>query len=120
MLFRSQVLDQIAHGRLTLAFRRWRRPTVKEGGSLETAVGMLAIEAVDRIREGHITEEEARGARMRDQAGAAERAERLEPGRPVHDSSLEKRHRSEAEPPRTPPGCRACPTRIQRTLGEWA
>jgi hypothetical protein len=36
-------------GRITLAFRRWRRPTVKAGGRLRTAVGVLAIEAVDPV-----------------------------------------------------------------------
>ena len=29
-----------------VAFRRWRRPTVREGGTLTTKVGVLAIDSV--------------------------------------------------------------------------
>jgi hypothetical protein len=46
MLFKQATLAAIAAGRVTLAFRRWRRPTVRAGGTLVTPVGMLAIDAV--------------------------------------------------------------------------
>ena len=62
MLFRREVLDGIAAGRVTLAFRRWRRPTVRAGGRLRTPVGELAIEAVDPVDPASITDEEARRA----------------------------------------------------------
>lgn len=58
MLFPQQVLDRIANGEITMAFRRWKRPTVKSGGTLLTARGLLAIEAVDAISEGQITPED--------------------------------------------------------------
>lgn len=32
MLFQRAFLDGLANGSITLAFRRWRRPTVKAGG----------------------------------------------------------------------------------------
>src|SRR5918992_1122207 len=42
MLFRRADLDAIAAGRITVAFRRWRRPTVKPGGTLHTRAARLA------------------------------------------------------------------------------
>jgi hypothetical protein len=68
MLFKSAVLDGIAAGHITLAFRRWRRPTVRAGGTLRTAIGVLAIDAVDCTDPDAITDDEAHlaGYRSRD------------------------------------------------------
>ena len=54
--------DGVADGSITLAFRRMRRPTVKAGGTLRTAVGVLAIDAVDAIEPDGITDAEAKRA----------------------------------------------------------
>ncbi|MBZ7923325.1 hypothetical protein LAC81_16155 [Ensifer adhaerens] len=62
MLFRQAVLAGIAEGRVSLAFRRWTRPTVKPGGTLRTAIGVLAIDAVDEVEEVAITGDDARKA----------------------------------------------------------
>lgn len=62
MLLKRETLEGIADGRITLAFRRWKRPTVRAGGELRTAIGVLAIEAVDAIPESDITETDARSA----------------------------------------------------------
>lgn len=62
MLIRSTYLQGIAAGTISLAFRRWRSPTVKAGGTLRTAVGVLAIEAVDVVREEDITHADAGAA----------------------------------------------------------
>ena len=62
MLFKRAFLDGIATGEITVAFRRWTRPTVRAGGTLKTAVGVLAIEAVERVPAAAITEAEARRA----------------------------------------------------------
>ena len=78
MLFRQDVLEGIAAGEVTLAFRRWRRPTVRPGGTLRTRVGVLAIEAVEVVDPEQVTDEDARRAGHRDRAellgaiGAAE------------------------------------------------
>ena len=50
MLLKRRILDGIVDGSITLVFRRWRKPTVKAGGSLNTAVGVVAIEAIDEVR----------------------------------------------------------------------
>ena len=49
MLFHPETLEAIAAGAVTVAFRRWRRPTVRAGGTLLTPVGVLGIDAVDPI-----------------------------------------------------------------------
>jgi hypothetical protein len=62
VLFKQEILTKIESGEVTLAFRYWRRPSVKAGGSLRTAVGVLSIESVTRIEEGDIREADARRA----------------------------------------------------------
>ncbi|MQA07502.1 MAG: hypothetical protein GEU98_02930 [Pseudonocardiaceae bacterium] len=68
MLIPAPVLRAIAEGRVDLAFRRWRRPTVRSGGTLRTAVGVLAIDAVDAVRPEDVTDAQARRAGHRDRA----------------------------------------------------
>ncbi|MCZ0738808.1 ASCH domain-containing protein [Phreatobacter sp. AB_2022a] len=62
MLFKQAVLDRIAGGEVRLAFRRWTKPTVSAGGTLRTAIGVLAIEAVDEVAAGSLTEADAAAA----------------------------------------------------------
>lgn len=62
MLFTRGMLEQIGRGEVTLAFRRMRRPTVKAGGRLRTAAGVLAIEEVTAADPAAITVREARAA----------------------------------------------------------
>jgi GNAT superfamily N-acetyltransferase len=71
MLFKQTMLDRIARGEVTVAFRRWRRPTVVSGGRLRTPVGELAIHAVEVTALEEITDTAAR------QAGFADREEVL-------------------------------------------
>lgn len=49
MLFRKQTLDGIERGEITLAFRRWKKATVKAGGSVRTALGVVRVGQVDII-----------------------------------------------------------------------
>jgi hypothetical protein len=62
MIFQMRVLERIRDGRVTLAFRRWQRPTVRSGGTLMTALGQLAIVSVVRIDAARISEADARRA----------------------------------------------------------
>lgn len=59
MLFKKAFLEKIRDGRVTLAFRRWQRPTVKSGGTLLTAVGELPILSVTRIALEDISVQDA-------------------------------------------------------------
>jgi hypothetical protein len=45
MLFRQRSWPGIADGSLTIAFRRWKRPTVRVGGTSRTARGLIAIDS---------------------------------------------------------------------------
>jgi hypothetical protein len=69
MLLNQEALRGIARGEITLAFRRWRRPTVKAGGTLRTRVGVLAIESVEQIEPGQITDADAVRAGLPDRTG---------------------------------------------------
>ena len=62
MLLKQETLRGIAEGRITLAFRTWRRRTVKAGGTLLTSVGQLSIDAVDLVHLTDLTETDALSA----------------------------------------------------------
>ena len=62
MMFRMKTLKRIEQGDITVAFRRWRRPTVKTGGSRKTAIGVIAIETVEKIEEADITKRDLKRA----------------------------------------------------------
>jgi hypothetical protein len=62
MLFRERFWPGIADGSVTIAFRRWKRPTVRAGGTLQSPVGLLAIDSVDSIDDSAISEADARRA----------------------------------------------------------
>ena len=64
MLFRQDILEGIAAGRVTLAFRRWRRAPPVEGSSLRSPVGVLSFDRVTIIDEGDITAEDVRRTGM--------------------------------------------------------
>lgn len=59
MLFKAPVLKAIAEGKVDLAFRRWRKPTVKAGGTLHTPAGLLAIDAIEVIAPILVTDADA-------------------------------------------------------------
>jgi hypothetical protein len=62
VLFKRHVLDGLADGTITVAFRRWARPRVRAGSKLRTAAGVLAVDAVDEVPTTGITEDDARRA----------------------------------------------------------
>lgn len=62
MLLRSDTLDGIRRGEISLAFRRWRRPTVRSGGTLLTGAGQLQIGTVAAVDLDDITADDARRA----------------------------------------------------------
>lgn len=62
MLFDQRTLAGVGDGSVTLAFRRWKRPTVRAGGTLTTAVGVLAIDELTVVDRDDITADQARRA----------------------------------------------------------
>ena len=72
MLIRTAVLERTVRGEISLVFRRWRRPTVRTGGSLRTALGVLRILEVTAVEESDVSHADAAAA------GYASRAALLE------------------------------------------
>src|SRR4051794_24158066 len=69
MLFPKRVWVGLGDGSVGVAFRYWKRPTVKSGGTLQSPVGVLAIDSVERIAQRAITPGEARAAGYESRAG---------------------------------------------------
>ena len=59
MLFQQRFLDGVRNGTITLAFRRWRRPSVRAGGTLLTSVGKLDIVSVSQVELTMISDADA-------------------------------------------------------------
>lgn len=59
---RKRVLEGVRDGLITLAFRRWRRPTVRSGSTLLTSIGQLAIRDVRAVSIDEISPLEAKRA----------------------------------------------------------
>ena len=62
MLFKQSSLDKIARKEVTLAFRRWKRPTVKAGGRVRTASGVVLIGDIAIVDMSALTEKDATAA----------------------------------------------------------
>lgn len=59
MLFRSEHLEGIRKGSVSLAFRRWRRPSVRSGSTLLTSAGQIEIRSVRMVDPEKISREDA-------------------------------------------------------------
>lgn len=62
MLFSAPSWPGLSDGSITVAFRRWKRPTVKAGGTLKSPGGLLGIDTVDVISESEITDADVHAA----------------------------------------------------------
>jgi hypothetical protein len=69
---RRPVLEAIADGTVTVAFRRWDRPRVRPGGTQRTPVGVLQFTAVDPVDDAALTADDARAAGFADLAALRE------------------------------------------------
>lgn len=59
MLFKAGILDGIRTGDVTLAFRRWAKPSVRTGTTTRTAIGVVEITDMTLITQTQITERDA-------------------------------------------------------------
>jgi hypothetical protein len=62
VLFPKRFWEGLQDGSVTVAYRWWTRPTVKAGGTLQSPVGVLAIDAVQHVTAGAITAADAHAA----------------------------------------------------------
>lgn len=74
MLFKAGILDGIQSGSVTLAFRRWSKPSVHSGSTMRTAIGVIEVTAVTEVKPAAISDHDAHNA------GFASRDESLEVG----------------------------------------
>lgn len=96
MLFKAEFWSPIRRGEVTVAFRTWKRPTVSEGGTLQSPVGVLSIDEVTPIDEADVTDADARAA------GFGSPAEVLASVRPGDDRQLYRvRFHRAGDDPRT-------------------
>jgi hypothetical protein len=82
VLLKREVLERIASGDITEVYRNWKRPTVKQGGTLNTSVGQLSIIAVEPIPRSKLTAAAAK------RAGFTSKAALVESLRPGPDRRL--------------------------------
>ncbi|NGN67615.1 hypothetical protein G5C51_27390 [Streptomyces sp. A7024] len=82
MLFTRDILAKIVSGQVDLAFRSWRRPSVRRGTQLRTEAGVVEVGEVTAVAAADISERDAR------RAGYAGRAELLADQRPGTDRRL--------------------------------
>lgn len=59
MLFKQRILEGIARGDVALAFRRWKRPQIRPGSRLRTAIGEVSIGEVRQIEDATLSEDDA-------------------------------------------------------------
>ena len=106
VLLRREILEEIDAGRIDLVFRRWKRPTVRSGGSLMTPAGVLEIRSVRRVERQDLGEEEARRAGFDDLASLLSLLDargsgeiyRVEVGDLTPDPRVELREQTDLEP----------------------
>lgn len=65
MLFKERFWSGLRDGSITVAYRRWKRPSVRTGGTLQSPGGLLAIESVELIEESAIDRTDAAKAGYR-------------------------------------------------------
>lgn len=81
MLLRRAIPEGIRDGTVDLAFRRWRRPSVKQGKHLHTAVGIVEITAIAEIDPDEIRDRDARRAGHANAAEVLSELARAEEGK---------------------------------------
>jgi hypothetical protein len=62
VLFKQRFWAGLQDGSVTVAFRRWKRPTVRAGGTLQSPGGLLAIDSVEIVGVDAIDDDDAAAA----------------------------------------------------------
>jgi hypothetical protein len=66
VLFKQRFWPGLADGSVTLTFRRWSRPQVKEHGRYVTPAGVLEVDEITAVEPADITDGDARRAGFAD------------------------------------------------------
>ena len=68
MLFKQAHLEGIASGKVSLAFRKWKKPAVNKGSLINTSIGVVAITGIREYPISRVTEADAVAAGYKDLA----------------------------------------------------
>jgi hypothetical protein len=66
MQFSPELREGVASGRITLTFRLWTRPQVKEGGRYRTAGAEIEIDSMELVPFSSVTQADVRRAGEKD------------------------------------------------------
>lgn len=80
MLIRRDILEAIKRGEIDIQFRRWKRATIRPGGTLKTKVGVLSIGRMDPITVEAVSEADCRRAGFADKTEFLNWLEKMKPG----------------------------------------
>jgi hypothetical protein len=87
VLFKQRILEGLRDGTVTLAFRRWDKPRVRAGSRFLTPVGAVAIEEIQQIDRGDISDQDAHRAGFPSVLGLLQELDAVGSG-PVYRISL--------------------------------
>ncbi|MEP7024340.1 MAG: hypothetical protein ABJB47_11175 [Actinomycetota bacterium] len=74
MQFSRDLRDDVMSGDITVSFRLWRRPKVKEGGRYPVGPAEIEVDSVDLVPFAAITQADVRRSGERDRESLRQRA----------------------------------------------
>jgi hypothetical protein len=74
MEFSRDLRDEVISGGITVSFRLWRRPKVREGGRYAVGPALIEVDSVDLVPFGAITLADVRRSGERDRESLRQRA----------------------------------------------
>ena len=85
MQFSPELREGVASGRITLTFRLWSRPQVKEGGRYAVAGAQIEIDSIEMVPFSSVTTTDVRRC---GESGLESLRARTAHAGPVHDDTL--------------------------------
>ena len=102
MEFSRELRDRVMAGDITVSFRLWRRPKVREGGRYPVGPAQIVVDCVELVPFASITAEDVRRSGEADREALRRRAAHAGP---VADGTLLYRVEFHlADPPESPAG----------------
>jgi hypothetical protein len=74
MEFSRDLRDEVIAGDITVSFRRWQRPRVRQGGRYRVGPAEIEVDSVDLMPFAAITLADVRGSGERDRESLRQRA----------------------------------------------
>jgi hypothetical protein len=83
--FSPELREGVASGRITLTFRLWTRPQVKEGGVYKVTGATIQVDSMELVPFGSVTRADLRRTGEKDRESLRRRTAHAGP---VHDDTL--------------------------------